>query len=56
MKHIILALCILTPIKVSIASVSASFGVNMTIIPERLPPKVTKIKLSAERVMIVNEW
>lgn len=56
MKQLILALSILMPFKISMASVNGTFDVRVTILSKPLPPKVTKIKLSDERVMIINEW
>jgi hypothetical protein len=56
MKQLLLALCLFTPFKISLASVSGNFDVRMTILPKPMPPKVTKIKLSADTVMIINEW
>ncbi|VEB97707.1 Uncharacterised protein [Cedecea lapagei] len=56
MKQLLLALCLLTPFKISLASVSGTFDVRMTILSNPLPPKVIKVKLSADTVMIVNEW
>ncbi|SUX27610.1 Uncharacterised protein [Cedecea davisae] len=56
MKHLLLALFMLVPLKLSFASVTASIQVSMTIMSDRLPPKITRIKLSEDRVMIINEW
>ena len=56
MKQLCLALCLFIPFKMSLASVSGTFDVRMTILPKPLPPKVTKIRLSADTVMIINEW
>lgn len=56
MKQLFLALCLFTPFKMSMASVSGTFDVRMTILPKPMSPKVTKVKLSADTVMIVNEW
>jgi hypothetical protein len=56
MKKLLLAVLFFLPFKTTLASQQGGIQVMLTIAAPPLPPRISEVRLSEDRVLIVHEW
>ncbi|MGU3413293.1 hypothetical protein ACLBW0_06165 [Enterobacteriaceae bacterium C34A] len=56
MKKLLLALLFSLPVGATLASDQAGIQVTLTIVAPPLPPRISEVRISEDRMLIVHEW
>lgn len=56
MKKLLLAVLFFLPFKTTLASHQGGIQVTLTIVAPPLPPRISEVRISEDRMLIVHEW
>jgi len=56
MKKLLLAVLFFLPFKTTLASHQGGIQVTLTLVAPPLPPRISEVRISEDRMLIVHEW